>query len=554
MTATPIASSPSSTPTIKRSHSEIGSDTESHIDIPASSKRFTSPLIDLYVGERKYHYTVHEAFLYQSHELKNLHELTAKKSRKGTILNLPRENPKEIGQVIEYLYFNDLVLMAKEPQARLDELLTVWKTATQFSVAGMKRQVVQRLDTLSLAEKVPALKFIKVADQMYECDIDTDLRMYFNKVAPTVVRKIMSSDRRFLDDMIEEGGSFAADLFSAYRRAFELPSEPSKSAAVVKSESQAQLAKRARIDTPNVMLVPVAAQLGPMDNRTVWDKQNNIPALWATVNEADRLVVSLVGAGKGWNTILEAVQQKTGEKASIATLLTRYNRLEANILRVTSDDSDLLAAAQSEIETEFKESAEWPLVAARLIQKGGRGYEPMRLRYHCAAFDAANQATVATSSAAVTLSGSETVQIKTEVIGGVRVDNSKAINIQRRRRPNQLTSSRSSSGVITRRPAQARKKVKPAPAQQEVESLHSSSGGEANSSARLLRTRSKRTLTKGQGIDHGNSNGNATDGSAATATVGSGSVIEGTPMLDQGSPANNQPEPIAIRDSDEEDL
>ncbi|KAL8784500.1 MAG: hypothetical protein Q9213_003937 [Squamulea squamosa] len=546
MAATPIPSSPSSTPTIKRSHSQMGSDTESQIDIPASSKRFASPLIDIYVGERKYHYTVHEAFLYQSRELKNLHELTAKKSRKGTILNLPRENPKEIGQVIEYIYFNDLTLIAKEPQARLDELLTVWKTATQFSVAGMKRQVIQRLDTLSLAEKVPALKFIKVADQMYECDIDTDLRMYFNKVAPTVVRKIMSSDRRFLDDMIEEGGSFAADLFSAYRRAFELPSEPLKSAAEVKSEGLAQLAKRARIDTPNVMLIPMAAQLGPVDNRTIWDKQNNIPALWATVNEADRMVVSMVGAGKGWNTILEAVQQKTGEKPSIASLLNRYNRLEANILRVTSDDS--------EIESEFKESAEWPLVAARLIQKGGRGYEPMRLRYHCAAFDAANQAIVAKSSTAVTLPGPETVQIKTEVVGGVRVDNTKAINIQKRRKPNQQAVSRSSSGAITRRPAQARNKVKPATAQQEVDSRHSSSGSEEINRPRLLRRRCRRTLTNGQGIDDGNSNGNLSDESAATAIVVSQRVTEETPMIDQENAANRQPEPIAVRDSDEEDL
>ncbi|KAL8874900.1 MAG: hypothetical protein Q9198_006672, partial [Flavoplaca austrocitrina] len=151
-----VNSTPSSTPTIKRSTSEMGSDHESHADVP---------LIDVYVGEHKYHYTLHSAFLSQSRELTNLHKITAKKSKKGTTLNLPRENPKEIGQVIEFMYFNQVTLVAIEPEAQLDELLCLWKTATQFSVDGMKRQVVEKLDTLALAEKVLALKFIKVADQ-----------------------------------------------------------------------------------------------------------------------------------------------------------------------------------------------------------------------------------------------------------------------------------------------------------------------------------------------------------------------------------------------------
>lgn len=253
-------------------------------------------------------------------------------------MNLPRENPKEIGQVIEFLYLNYLTLTATEPQAQFDELLSLWKTATQFSVADMKRQVVQKLDTLSLAEKVPAVKFIKAADQMYECDIDVDLRMYFNKVAPVVVRKIKGSERRYLDEMIEEGGSFAADLFSAYRRAFEIPNEPIKSSADVKSEGPAHSAKRAGGDALDVMLVPMAAQSGPVDNRTMWDKQNSIPALWTKASEADKLLVSMAEAGKGWTAILNAVQQKTKEKPTITDLLNRYNRLEANILRVASDD------------------------------------------------------------------------------------------------------------------------------------------------------------------------------------------------------------------------
>ena len=281
---------------------------------------------------------MHSAFLSQSRELTNLHKITAKKSKKGTTLNLPRENPKEIGQVIEFMYFNQVTLVAIEPEAQLDELLCLWKTATQFSVDGMKRQVVEKLDTLALAEKVLALKFIKVADQMYECDIHDDLRVYFNKAAPAVVRRITSHQRRHLDNMIEEGGSFAADLFSAYRRAFEISNEPIKSLADIKSESIANSAKRTGDKAPDVMLIPMTASSGPVDHRTPWEKQNNIPALWTKASEADKLVISMVAAGKEWTAIQNAVRQVTGEKPTMTDLLNRYTHLEANIMRVADDD------------------------------------------------------------------------------------------------------------------------------------------------------------------------------------------------------------------------
>lgn len=263
--------------------------------------------------------------------MNNLHNLTSKRSKKGTTLNLPRENPREVGQVIQFLYLNDLALTATEPQAQLDELLSAWKNATQFAVADMKRHVLQKLDTLSLAEKVHALNFIKATDQMYEYDIDVDLRIYFNKVAPSVVRKIRASERRCLDDMIEEGGSFAADLFSAYRRAFDISAD-------VKGEGPARSAKGVGGDASGIMLIPMPARSGPVDNRTQWDRQHRIPALWTRVSEADKLLVSMVKADEGWIAILDAVQQKTREKSTITDLLERYNRLKANILRVESDD------------------------------------------------------------------------------------------------------------------------------------------------------------------------------------------------------------------------
>ncbi|KAL8899720.1 MAG: hypothetical protein Q9207_006049 [Kuettlingeria erythrocarpa] len=394
----------------------MGSDNESHADIPASSKRFASPLIDVYIGGHKFHYMVHSAFLYQSHELDNHHEFTAKKSKKGTTLNLPRENPKEVGEVIEFLL---------KPNSTI---LSVWKGASDISVPYMKGKVVHKLETLSLAEKLPALKFIKGVDHI------------------------------------------------AYRLAFELSEEPVKSLADVKSGGPAKSAKQAGGDAPDVMLVPMAAPAGPLDIRTTWNKRNNIPALWPKASEADKLLVSMAEAGKGWNAI-----------------------------------SNLLAAAQSEVEAEFKERSKWPLVAARLIQKGGRGYEPMRLRYHCAALDAAKQAVAAPTSTALVLATPQPAQTKLEV---------------------------------------ARKRVK---SSQQPATLHDVFSNEddnhmlAESRTRLLRTRSKRAANGRLEIE----NSHGSEGSALDATMGSSHTTCDSSMVDRES---SQAEPIAIEDSDEEAL
>ena len=528
--------------------------------------------------------------------MNNLHNLTAKRSKKGTTLNLPRENPREVGQVIQFLYLNDLALTATEPQAQLEELLSAWKSATQFAVADMKSHVLQKLEILSLADKVHAVKFIKAADEMYECDIDVNLRIYFNKVAPSVVRKIKASERRCLDDMIEEGGSFAADLFSAYRRAFDISADG-------KGEGTARSAKGVGGDASGIMLIPMAARSGPVDNRTRWDRQHRIPALWTRVSEADKLLVSMVKADEGWIAILDAVQQKTREKSTITDLLERYNRLKANILRVESDDvgsapvlclavslsisygcatqrtslppkfntnandsrslqSDLLAEAQSEVETEFREGSEWPLVAARLIEKGGRGYEPIRLRYHCAALDAVKQAnSAAPTSTALVLATPQSAQTKTEVIGGVRVDNSKAIDPRRRPKPGTAASARySSDTVAVRRHAQARKRsrsTRESGTLQDVSSNEDDNLMLAESKPRLYRNRGAMIPVTGRRrkIENGNGNGNesGSDGGAPTAHMSSSNTPQDSSMADVDRKSSHA-EPIAVSDSDAEEV
>ncbi len=177
----------------------------------------------------------------------------------------------------------------------------------------------------------------------------------------------------------------------------------------------------------------------------------------------------------------------------------------------------------------------------------------MRLRYHCAVLGAANQATVATSNTAVALAGPQTVQIKTEVVGGVRVDNTQAINVRKRRRGVQPASSRSSPTAAPPRPVQARNKVKPAQAQQAITASNASGsendmGTPREASPRLSHDRSK--LISRQKFEVGN----ASVRSAPATTVGSEGITQDASTASKGNAANSQSGPIDVRGSDEEDL
>ena len=177
----------------------------------------------------------------------------------------------------------------------------------------------------------------------------------------------------------------------------------------------------------------------------------------------------------------------------------------------------------------------------------------MRLRYHCAVLDAANQATVATSNTAVAFAGPQTVQIKTEVVGGVRVDNTQAINVRKRRRGVQPASSRLSLTAAPPRPAQACNKVKPAQAQQAITVCNASGGEndmgtEREASPRLSHDRSK--LISRQKFE----DGNASVRRAPATTVGSERITRDASTAPKGNAATSHPGLIDVRGSDEEDL
>ncbi|KAL8906890.1 MAG: hypothetical protein Q9207_001745 [Kuettlingeria erythrocarpa] len=437
-------SSAGSTPAIKRSHSEVGSDDPDLALIPLSSRRFASRIVDVYVGDDRFHYSVHEAFLFLSKELKRQFD-AQKKAKKGSkknenVLNLPRETTNEFGQLLEFLYIGKLTLHATEPAAQAEELLGLWMMGTKHELVDMQKHVIRKLEERDIAGKLPTLQFLSFADKLYEAESDHGLRDYFRSVATDVVRKVTPADMAVLSHIFTEGGSFASDLFLSYNKVFGPNArgsalEQAKTIKVEGSEQQ-RAAKRAKIDDGDV--------------RTAWDKANNIPEALETASLEDKLLVTWVEDHKAWVDIAEAWENATGDRVSIADLEHRYKRIDANVLRLGKRDSELLLAAKAAVEAKLNND-KWPLIAARIAENGGTIFNPVRLQRYCDALDIVKSKAEDIEEKARTdalqvqslrpgqqgagrFTNANEDQIQTEIVGGVRVENSKPLGVKRKRR------------------------------------------------------------------------------------------------------------------------
>lgn len=236
---------------------------------PLSSRRFASRIVDVYVGDDRFHYSVHEAFLFLSKELRRQFD-AQKKAKKGTkknenVLNLPRETTNEFGQLLEFLYIGKLTLHATEPAAQAEELLGLWMMGTKHDLVDMQKHVIRKLEERDIAGKLPTLQFLSFADKLYEAESDHGLRDYFRSVATDVVRKVTPADMAVLSHIFTEGGSFASDLFLSYNKVFGPNArgsalEQAKTIKVEGSEQQ-RAAKRAKIDNGGTVPFHLALSL-----------------------------------------------------------------------------------------------------------------------------------------------------------------------------------------------------------------------------------------------------------------------------------------------------
>ncbi|KAL8763579.1 MAG: hypothetical protein Q9184_000652 [Pyrenodesmia sp. 2 TL-2023] len=150
----------------------------------------------------------------------NKQKQVQRKSKKtDNKLYLPEETYDEFGRFIEYLYSHRLVLNSKFPQGQADELLSFWKACKRFSMPGLNRTILRRLEELHIASKLPPLAFLQLENRVYELGKDNGFGSYLMKQAAPVIANLRAPEMPQLLRLIGEGGEFAADLFHAYYKA-----------------------------------------------------------------------------------------------------------------------------------------------------------------------------------------------------------------------------------------------------------------------------------------------------------------------------------------------
>ncbi|KAL8711702.1 MAG: hypothetical protein Q9220_003873 [cf. Caloplaca sp. 1 TL-2023] len=416
------------------------------------------------VGEKKYPFTVHQAILHQSKELESLHCNTSKKSRtKGskcaTMLFLPNDDPKDIGQLLEFLYRNEVVVRKGDPNSQAAALLGFWNLACKYKVVAMRKQTIEKLEELSIATKILPMKFVRLASLIYEADFEDtngDVQRYFKKHAIPVLSKMQHASIPALEKMIADGGSFASDLFAAYSKSFG-PAMESAPKTAAKPQGNLPLSKRQRIDESISTTAPTLP-----DARTEEDKDDHIPLSWAEVSDGDKLLITMAEESAQWTSIASAYSEKTGHKESISRLLHRYNRIDATMLRVTKLDSDLLLSSKTEVETEFTSTAQWSLIATRITQKGGHRYDPMTLRHHHNVLAKTPPDITTTANIPASSSVTNFRHIYRPTLGihpGIRISNTKAINPRRKRERWEGPAGVPTTGVAVRRTVGTRSRV-----------------------------------------------------------------------------------------------
>lgn len=305
----------------------------------------TSKIIEVAVGPdggTKLH--VHEGILFASPGLKNMYlgASNKKKGKPNAPLTIPKWEAKDIGRLFQFLYYRKLDVYATEVEEQSRELEKLYELAAQYEVRPMQAQALRCFEQLEIATKIAPISFLKLADRLYEHDIHPHLRQYFERVAPAVFHRIASCDQLALDDMISNGGSFAQDLFHAYKKAMQ-PLRPAKEPQVsIKCEKNGDdhhpRSQKSRVDISTHTPLQAGSGSSAVTERIPWDDQNDIPTNIFSAGTADKMLLALAGLKKPWEEIAEAFERASGRKASPTDLAYRHTRLQANILDIKPDD------------------------------------------------------------------------------------------------------------------------------------------------------------------------------------------------------------------------
>ena len=173
---------------------------------------------------------MHESVLKSSTVLAGLYS----ENDGSSCINLPDDNPEDVGLMLEFLYRDDFpslgdeekFIAASEENRNLasDELCRIYGLADKYDLPKLKDCIVGKFGNMAKLKKFP-LSFLDSAKKMYDCITDSDnpYPTFFLARTEKLFRKYGSNGkvRKWTEDAMLKGGRLARDIFLAQRKFYE---------------------------------------------------------------------------------------------------------------------------------------------------------------------------------------------------------------------------------------------------------------------------------------------------------------------------------------------
>lgn len=188
-------------------------------------KRLKSTQITITAGPEKEAFSIHQNVANQSPVLA---EWCSKAL--GLEVNLPDENPHNIGHLLEYLYASNFTALsddekfvrAKGERKASDELCEIYALAEKYQLPGLQNCLVDKFGVLAQIQSGP--EFFETAKKMYGqiLQSDTIYRGYFIGAIENDLEDFRMEDEvyKWIEEHADQDGRLSKDLFTAQRNVF----------------------------------------------------------------------------------------------------------------------------------------------------------------------------------------------------------------------------------------------------------------------------------------------------------------------------------------------
>ena len=186
------------------------------------NRNFTATIFIIQLGPDGAHFHAHESVLKSSPKLaEEIEKAKAnRRAAKQNTLPLLPHDAVAFEQMLQFLY-KDKFLLSKNktsPHDRLKELGELMSLAKHYGLPGLQKQIIKLFSSSKILSKITPGVFFDWAEDMYSEEIDHEngpFKMYFSRVAPTLIKTVDEATKNELKRMVAQGGGFAEQLFNA---------------------------------------------------------------------------------------------------------------------------------------------------------------------------------------------------------------------------------------------------------------------------------------------------------------------------------------------------